>query len=194
MLISMPDPGDIDTEIHGECRAGGRRPRDRQIAALATRKHGVVARRQLVALGLGPGAIDHRVARGRLHPVHRGVYAVGHPRLTARGLWMAAVLACGPGALLSHRSAAALWGFQSTAAMRIDVSAPGRRGRPGIVLHRVGSVHDEDRGKCHGVPVTAVPRTLLDLAGLVSPDQLPRALEQAARPQLLDMKAAPALC
>jgi len=78
--------------------------------------------------------------------------------------------------------------------MRIDVSAPGRRGRPGIVLHRVGSVHDEDRGKCHGVPVTAVPRTLLDLAGLVSPDQLRRALEQAERLQLLDLRAAQALC
>jgi predicted transcriptional regulator of viral defense system len=187
----MADPGDIEHGIHGECRPRGPSPSDRKIAELAERQHGVVARRQLMALELGPGAIDHRVACGRLHPVHRGVYAVGHPRLMATGLWMAAVLACGPDALLSHRSAAALWGLQSSAASRIDVTAPGRRGRgrPGIMLHRVGRLQDEDRSSRDGIPVTTVARTLLDLAESVSPRQLGRALEEAERLRLLDLQA-----
>jgi predicted transcriptional regulator of viral defense system len=84
----------------------------RQIAALAARQHGVVSRAQLLALGLGQGAIDHRVVRGLLHPVHRGVYAVGHSVLGPRGQWLAAVLAARPGAVLSHSSAAALWGIR----------------------------------------------------------------------------------
>jgi hypothetical protein len=79
---------------------------DALVAELAARQHGVVARRQLVALELGHRAIDYRLAAGRLHPVHRGVFAVGHRRLTQHGLWMAAVLACGVGAVLSHRAAA----------------------------------------------------------------------------------------
>jgi len=104
---------------------------------------------------------------------------------------MAAVLACGPDALLSHRSAAALWGLQSSAASRIDVTAPGRRGRgrPGIVLHRVGSLHGSDRARRDGIPVTAVARTLLDLAELVSPNQLGRAFEEAERLRLLDLQS-----
>jgi predicted transcriptional regulator of viral defense system len=87
---------------------------DGAIARLAERQHGVVARAQLLEIGLGGAAIDKRAARGRLHRLHRGVYAVGHPVLTARGRWMAAVLACGPGAVLSHLSAAALHGFDRT--------------------------------------------------------------------------------
>jgi predicted transcriptional regulator of viral defense system len=84
-------------------------PVDAAIAALATRQHGVVEYRQLLALGLSRQSIDHRVRAGRLHRIHRGVYAVGHRRLTQRGRWMAAVLAGGKAAVLSHRSAAALW-------------------------------------------------------------------------------------
>ena len=83
-------------------------PTDRAIAAIAGRQHGVIAIRQLAAIGLAQRTVSHRVAGGRLHRVHRGVYAVGHPLLSARGRYMAAVLACGPGAALSHASAAAL--------------------------------------------------------------------------------------
>jgi len=91
----------------------GTHPPDPAIATLAHRQHGVVARRQLVDLGLGPKAIEYRVAIGRLHAIHRGVYAVGHRRLTREGARMAAVLVA-EGAVLSHRSAAALWGIWST--------------------------------------------------------------------------------
>lgn len=83
--------------------------RSRRAWELAGRQHGIVARRQLLALGFDARAIEHRVARGRLHPAMRGVYAVGWPQLTVKRRWMAAVLACGDGAVLSHRSAAALW-------------------------------------------------------------------------------------
>jgi hypothetical protein len=90
------------------CPQPGEDARDRAIAELASRQHGVVARRQLLALGLGPDVIGYRLERCRLHPIHRGVYAVGHDKLTREARWMAAVLAGGPGAVLSHRSAAAL--------------------------------------------------------------------------------------
>src|SRR5438477_226457 len=92
--------------------------------ALAGRQHGVVARDQLLELGFGPQAIKHRVANGRLHPVGRGVYAVGRPQLTKHGRWMAAVLSCGPDAALSHGSAAALWKILPVRGEDIDVTVP----------------------------------------------------------------------
>ncbi|MFL5851480.1 MAG: type IV toxin-antitoxin system AbiEi family antitoxin domain-containing protein, partial [Solirubrobacteraceae bacterium] len=85
---------------------------DASLAALAARQHGVVAREQLSRLALGRGAVDHRLATGRLHVVHRGVFAVGHPVVSRHGRWIAAVLAAGHGAVLSHRSAAALWALR----------------------------------------------------------------------------------
>jgi predicted transcriptional regulator of viral defense system len=110
---------------------------DRAIAARARRQHGVIARAQLAALGLSRDAIDHRVAVGRLHVVHRGVYAVGHTLLTRSARWMAAVLACGPDAALSHASAAALWAMQRGEPTIIDVTTnrSGRK-RPGLRIHR----------------------------------------------------------
>jgi hypothetical protein len=104
---------------------------------------------------------------------------------------MAAVLGCGEGALLSHRSAAALHGLGFGAAPKIDVTVPGRsrHGQTGIVVHLVRSLHDEDRTACEHVPVTSVPRTLLDLAEVVVPRQLRRAFEEAERLDLLDLAA-----
>src|SRR5262245_29215002 len=99
------------------------------IADLAALQHGVVARWQLAAAGLGRGAIEHRIAAGRLHRIHQGVYAVGHARLTERGRWTAAVLACGPTALLSHRSAVALWDLLPARSANVDVTVPSRAGR-----------------------------------------------------------------
>jgi Transcriptional regulator, AbiEi antitoxin/Protein of unknown function (DUF559) len=165
-------------------------PGDRPIAELAARQHGVVARRQLIELGFGRGAIDRRRYAGRLHRVHRGVYAVGHPRLVGRGRWIAAVLACGSEALLSHRSAAALWGLRPNIGSVVDVTA-GRShaGERGIRVHRVRALDPEDRATRDGIPVTTVPRTLLDLGETVSPTQLQRAFEEAERLGLLDMRA-----
>src|SRR5829696_4093678 len=104
------------TEMHGiHAKKSVRRPKgtevDEATAELADRQHGVVGRRQLVALGLGRGALAEWVRKKRLHRVHHGVYAVGYRRVSRLGWWSAAVLASGPGAVLSHRCAAALWGI-----------------------------------------------------------------------------------
>src|SRR5690349_15355012 len=105
-------------------------PMDQAVAALAGRQWGVVTRAQLRELGLSDGGVAGRVRRGSLHPKHRGVYAVGHAVLGVRGHWMAAVLACGPSAVLSHATAAALWDLRRSDAGAIDVTVPGTGGRP----------------------------------------------------------------
>lgn len=170
-------------------------PGDLGVAALAARQHGVVAHRQLVAEGLGPRGIGHRVAAGRLHRIHRGVYAVGHPVVSGRGRWMAAVLATGPHALLSHQSAGALWDLLPTGRAAIDVlAARGRHDRPGIAVHQARRLHPDDRAVVDGIPTTAPPRTLFDLAEVLPAGQLERAVEQAERLRLLDMRALQELC
>jgi hypothetical protein len=118
-------------------------PPDGRVAALAARQYGVVSRRQLRDIGLSDRSVTQRVAAGRLQPVHRGVYAVGHTMLVARGHWLAAVLACGEDAVLSHAAAGALWGFRRSAATIIDVTVPGSGGRTrrqGIRTHRARSL------------------------------------------------------
>ena len=121
-------PHDDVVDIPGDMRSL-RRPGDRGIAALATRQHGVVSHGQLERLGVSRGAIQHRLRAGRLHRMHRGVYSVGHRRVSAHGRSMAAILACGPDAVLSHRSAAALWGLRPSARPVTDVTTPGRSRR-----------------------------------------------------------------
>ena len=171
----------LDRHIGGQLHTRGP---DAAIAALARRQHGVVARRQLTALGLGPDGIDGRLRRGRLHVLHRGVYAVGHRVLTQRGHWMAAVLAAGPGAVLSHRSAAALWAIRPTNRARIEVTTP-KQLRPRKNLHPHCAVlpHDERTAR-DGIPVTTAPRTLLDLAAVLKPNELERALNEAETQRL----------
>jgi predicted transcriptional regulator of viral defense system len=166
-------------------------PPDRQVAELAGRQHGIAARRQLLAVGLTPRMVDRRVAAGRLHVVHRGVYAVGHAILIAKGRWLAAVLSCGPGALLSHRSAACLWGIRLAANAKIDVTVirGGSHARFGVTIHHARGLTDLDRTLISAIPVTDLPRTLLDLADVVSPHQLELAVEVAERRRLLDMRA-----
>jgi very-short-patch-repair endonuclease len=146
----------------------------------------LVDRRQLVAMGLRHHEIDYRVRVGRLIVVHRGVYAVGHARLTLAGRWMAAVLASGEGAVLSHRSAAMLWGIRRTDRTAIEVISPrwGRSGR-GIERHRVQLGTDEMTVR-NGIPTTSVTRTLLDLAAVLTSRQLQRAVNQAEVLQLTD--------
>ena len=164
---------------------------DRAIAQIAERQHGVVSLLQLPALGLGSRAVRDRVAAGRLHRVHRGVYAVGHPRLTISGRWMAAVLACGPGAVLSHRDAAALWDIRKSGRAAIDVTTPRRGGRSlsGIDVHRTRRLLPQDATNVDGIPCTTVARTLLDLAEVVNRRQVERACDQADLERLLDATA-----
>jgi predicted transcriptional regulator of viral defense system len=112
-------------------------PADRRIARLAARQHGVVSRAQLFEAGLHRGEIDGRLRRGYLHPVHRGVYAVGHPRVDGSALIIAAVLACGEGAVASHRTAAAIWAIRPSAGRRVEITVSGAKARRnGILLHR----------------------------------------------------------
>lgn len=153
--------------------------RDQGIARLAEGQHGVVARRQLIELGLTDAQIKGRIARGGLHVVHRGVYAVGHRLLSAHGRWMAAVLFGGQEAVLSHRSAAELWGIAPRRGRPIDVTRKrGWRASPGIAVHR-SSIPADEIETVAGIPCTCVPRTSLDLAGSTSRDELERVISQA---------------
>lgn len=161
-------------------------PLDHAIAAVARTQHGVISYEQLLSLGLSRSAIERRVRAGRLHPLHAGVYAVGHTRLSRNGRFMAAVLACGEGAVLSHRSAAAHWNLTREAPVRTDVTVPSRGGRkrPGITIHRTRRLPGQERTSKDGIPVTIVARTLLDLADAVPVEG---AVARADRAELLDI-------
>lgn len=157
---------------------------DWAIGRLAEGQRGLVTREQLLELGLGRRAIEHRIELGRLRPVHRGVYTVGHRLLTQHGRWMAAVLAYAPDGVLSHRAAAGLWGLRNET--RIEVTAPpGRKPRPRIRLHRADLPPDETTTH-HRIPTTTVPRTLLDLSAAVSRDELRSAMRKAETQRLTD--------
>jgi very-short-patch-repair endonuclease/predicted transcriptional regulator of viral defense system len=168
---------------------------DAAVVALANSQYGVVARRQLRDLGLSDAAIAHRVAAGRLHRLHHGVYAVGHTRLLQRGRWMAAVLSCAPGAVLSHAAAAALWELRASDATIVDVTIPGsggRRRRAGIRLHRARSL-DGQTAVMDGIPVTKPARTILDLAATLDVRAIERVIDQAENLRLTDFPSLDAL-
>jgi Transcriptional regulator, AbiEi antitoxin/Protein of unknown function (DUF559) len=155
---------------------------DLAVAEVAFRQHGVVSIRQLREQGISDDAVFARVRSGRLHRLHRGVYAVGCPSASREGGWMAAVLACGDGAVLSHMSAAALWGLLRPVDGPIDVSTGARSGRArrvGIRLHRsttltIGSITERS-----GIPVTTPARTIEDLDGKAPRYLVRRATRQA---------------
>jgi len=142
-------------------------------------------------LGLGDGAIEHVVRLGRLHRLFRGVYAVGHPGIGERGRLQAASLACGKGAVVSHRSAAALLGLIDKGPVVIDVIASGTRGRTidGLHLHRVRPPQPDEVGTVAGIPCTSPSRTLVDLASVVGDWTLRSAFERAAQRRCLDIPA-----
>jgi hypothetical protein len=167
---------------------------DRRIAALAARQHGVVSRRQLRALGVDDSAVAYRVRVGRLHRLHVGVYAVGHVAVGRRGRWLAAVLACGDGAVLSHAAAGALWGLRPSAAARIDVTVATAAGRndPTLRPHRSALPAGETTA-LHGIPVTTPARTILDLAATLQRRPLERLLDTAENTRLTDVAILDAL-
>ena len=174
MAASRPDP-----------------PLEERIAALSARQHGVVALRQLRAFGMTPNAVRKRVNAKRWRRVHPTVIAVSYAPLTRRARYMAAVLACGSGSALSHRSAADLRSMRSCNRRNIEVTSPARRGRgfDGIEVHSGTTLRACDIEKVDGIPCTTVARTLLDLADVVSARELERACEQAERLQVFDLKA-----
>jgi very-short-patch-repair endonuclease len=151
---------------------------DAVIARLALATHGVVDRAALSAAGLSRGEVDGRIRRGQLFPVHRGVYAVGHVALSREGRWMAAVLACGEGAVLSHRSAAVCWCCADREDLVPHVTAPHRVRPAGVVAHR-GRLAPADVTVRNGIPVTSAARTLVDLAQLLSEEDLERVVREA---------------
>lgn len=158
-----------------------------ELWSLARRQHGVVTRSQLLDLGFGPDAIKHRLAKGRLHRLWRGVYAVGRPEVDQKGWWMAAVLSCGPGAVLSHGSAAVLWGLvRATAGIDVVVPEGAYRRRPGIHVHRRSGFSAEHRREVAGIPVTDPVSTLVDLASRAPDWKLERAINEADRLDLVD--------
>ena len=162
--------------------------RERVIALLAARQHGIVATWQLCSMGFTSDDISYRVKLGRLHRIRRGVYAVGHRSLAREGHWMAAVLAYGPGAVLSHRTAAAVWHIGRSAAKIHVTTAQSRRSRPGTKAHS-GLLHPEDMTTRERIPVTSVARTIFDLAPVLDLDELARLLEEADRAQVSDLAA-----
>jgi very-short-patch-repair endonuclease len=164
---------------------------DEAIGRLAMGQHGVVARRQLIALGITPSAIRHRLATRRLRIVHATVYAVGHSLLLLNARYMAAVLACGDQAVLSHRDAATLLGLFPVGSGAIEVTTPrlGIKRIRGIAVHRSRSLPVAETTTREGIPCTTVARTLVDLAGCEPPRRLRRALEQSLVLGLFDLQA-----
>ena len=163
------------------------RPEERWISELAAVQHGVVGRAQLMDAGFSEAAIARRIADARLHPLHAGVYAVGHPNVSVEGRWMAAVLAAGEEGVLSHRSAGALWGICPDAAAFTETTAPERHDRrAGLLPHR-GALAGEEVTVRRNIPVTTLERTLIDLAAVLPRHRLIRAVHQAEVLRLLDL-------
>ncbi len=154
---------------------------ERATAWVAGQQLGVITRLQLETAGITRGAIESRVQRGLLHRVYRGVYLVGHPTPAPGAREVAALLACRPPALISHRSAAALWGLARGPAAGVEVTVVGRncRSRDGLVVHRVEQLDRRDRATKSGILVTSPARTLVDFAAGASPGEIDRALAEA---------------
>src|SRR6476619_3283450 len=146
---------------------------------IASRQHGVVARAQLVDAGITPEEIKQRVRKGVLLRIHRGVYRVGHIAHCAEARYLAAILACGPGAVLSGRPAAHLHGLINGSPPPPEVTAPTERRVKGVRCRRYRSLDPSEVTRSNGIPVTTVPRTLVDLAGTLGPNELARACHQA---------------
>ncbi|MCA1833964.1 MAG: type IV toxin-antitoxin system AbiEi family antitoxin domain-containing protein [Actinomycetota bacterium] len=162
---------------------------DRRIAKLASAQHGVFSRRQVHAIGYGDGVVQHRLATGRWERVHRGVFRVAGAAVTWHQLLLAACLAAGPGAVVSHFAAAALWELPGFPPGTIELIVPrsARRVLPGIV-HRPRSLPLTDVTKRNGIPVTTIDRTLLDLAAVSHPHVVEEALDAAIRRRLTSVR------
>jgi very-short-patch-repair endonuclease/predicted transcriptional regulator of viral defense system len=160
------------------------------LARLASRRHGIVTLEQLRALGYSDSAIARLIRAGRLHRLYRGVFAVGHTALSTEGKLLAAVLACGAGAAISHGTAAWVWALRRDASARIHVTVPttaGRRAPENLLIHCPCRAIEST--VVNGIPVTTPMRTLADLSDTLPRRQLEKALEQAHALRLLDVAA-----
>lgn len=194
----LPEPDMRTNAKSPDARAApptGRVQLERAVAELGRRQYGVVTRSQLVRLGVSARVVDHAVATGRLQPIHRGVYGTG-PALPPRAIEMAAVLACGDGAVLSHRSAAGLWEILPAPTppdpIEVTVLRSPRR-KPGIRVYRVLSLPPDEATHVEGIPVTSPARTLLDVAGVANLRDLERAVARAERSGLVTRRRIAAL-
>lgn len=158
-----------------------------QIAQIAAGQHGNITRQQLIGLGLGRDAVKYRVRTGRLFRVHRGVYAVGRRPVLPLERAAAAVLACGPRSVLSHGSAMTLWGFWKHWDEPFDVMLAADRRPRGIRIHRCSKLRQRDITRHHGIRVTSVPRTILDVAPRLKGRRLPRLINDVRRARLLTL-------
>lgn len=185
----MPEERRLDALI-GHQTCPDRKPAE-VIPQLAARQHGVVARWQLLEAGLTPKMMRTRLGSGALLPLHTGVYAVGHRQLRREGHWLAAVLAVGPDAVLSHRDAAGLHALRAANHTKIDVTTTrrGRASQPRIVVHHTVALEAADVTTIDGIPTTTVARTLVDLAGVVSRESLAKAVNEAERQRTFDLTA-----
>jgi predicted transcriptional regulator of viral defense system len=182
----------VGRETHDISRFHVQPSLDRALAALAAAQHGVVSLDQLCALGISDRAVHNRAGSGRLHRIHHSVYSLTPVILLRRdGRFMAAVLACGPSAALSHRSAAALHEIRRTDRANVDVTIPQRspRKHAGIDVHRSTTLTPDDVTLTNGIPCTTVARTILDLAQVINTRPLERALDQAEILGRLDVYA-----
>jgi very-short-patch-repair endonuclease len=155
---------------------------EQRIARIAVVQFGVISANQLIDCGLSTSAISRWAFSGRLHRVHRGVYAVGHVALSLRGRWKAATLYCGEGSAISHRSGVELWRMLNPNGGPIHVTVASRGGRrppPGLIIHRYPSLQDRDVTNLHGIPVTTPQRSLIDARRMLEPGELRQAVRQA---------------
>jgi hypothetical protein len=178
-------------EAEGRRPQQGRIPKDRLIAELAALQCGIVARPQLLAMGIRTGAIATRVRRHQLHPLHRGVYAVGHTSLLPLARETAAVLAGGPGSFVSHRSAMAVWHLapvDDDLAIDVTVRSSGRGPRPGLRIHRSRLVEAGDVRHLRGLPVASPARALIDFAEEAGDRELERGIHEALARNLVNAR------
>ncbi len=157
------------------------------MAWVAQRQLGLVTTEQLEAAGIGRGAIAARRGRNLLHPLHRGVYLVGHATRAPGTTALAAVLACRPKAFVSHSSAAVLWGLADTEPQDVNLTVPGRncRSRTGIIVHKTRALHSHDRTTRYGIPITSPARTAIDYAATAGYEEAERAIAEALALRLL---------
>jgi len=179
--VAVPGKSTVECRVSRAYRGKLDTQPDVAIARLAAEQWGVVSLHELLQCGVSDDGVERRVKSGRLHRIHRGVYAVGHPNIPLEGRFLAATKACGPTVALSHYSAAALWGLVDWDDRRLEVTVPGpaTRTHPGIRVHRSATLARDDVTRRHGIWTTTPARTILDLSGRLDEEELEAVIAEA---------------